>query len=419
MSSFLVGWGYGDTLLNPQTLSTPVAVQSRGGSVHYSRSCKVNATMLTAKIVLLLVSALETSEPVANAAECEGLKLSISNILAAALLAGASNTLPTDVPNVPAVTTSDSVQTVPPLAPTAPSAESAPEPVATDLQNVVADAGSAPEVTKDTIIVTAKSGPPPGDPAEAVNEVSFIAVTAVDKAIIAPVAHGYKKGIPLPIQQGVHNVLNNLDEPIVFVNFVLQLKIGKAFETVGRFAINSTIGLAGLIDVARKKPFNLPRRSNGLADTLGFYGVGPGPYLFLPLIGSTSVRDLLGRVADLSLLPTAVGKPFTQPLVSLTKGTLSSLDDRVENDEILTRVQQSDNPYGAMREYYLTKRQAEIDVLKGKRANADIDLDELQLLKLADEPKPATVIAPAAPEAATVTPDAPLTASESTSLQTP
>ena len=349
--------------------------------------------------------------------------MSISNILAAALLAGTSNTLPPETPEVPLVTASVSVQTAVPVPPTAPSAASAPEPVATDPQNVVApypaDAGSGPETIEDAIIVIAKVGPPPGDPAEAVHEVSFIAVTAVDKAIIAPVAHGYSKGIPRPIQQGVHNVLNNLDEPIVFVNFVLQLKIGKAFETVGRFAINSTIGLAGLFDVAKKKPFNLPRRSNGLADTLGFYGVGPGPYLFLPLIGSTSVRDLLGRVADLSLLPTAVGKPFTQPLVSLTKGTLSSLDDRVENDEILTRVQQSDNPYGAMREYYLTKRQAEIDVLKGKRANADIDLDELQLLKLADEPKPATVIVPPAPEAAAVTPDVAPTTRESTAAPAP
>jgi phospholipid-binding lipoprotein MlaA len=171
-----------------------------------------------------------------------------------------------------------------------------------------------------------------------------------------------------------------LDEPIVFVNFLLQFKIGKAAETVGRFAINSTIGVAGLFDFAKKHPINLPRRSNGLADTLGYYGVGPGPYLYLPLIGSTTVRDVLGRVADLSLLPAAVGKPFSNPIVSATKGALSSIDDRVENDVILTRVQESGNPYAAMREYYLKKRQAEIDVLKGKRADANIDLNELEFL---------------------------------------
>jgi phospholipid-binding lipoprotein MlaA len=113
---------------------------------------------------------------------------------------------------------------------------------------------------------------------------------------------------------------------------------------------------------------------------LGYYGVGPGPYLYLPLIGSTTVRDVLGRVVDLSLLPAAVGKPFSNPIVSATKGALSSIDDRVENDVILTRVQESGNPYAAMREYYLKKRQAEIDVLKGKRADANIDLNELEFL---------------------------------------
>ena len=233
---------------------------------------------------------------------------------------------------------------------------------------------------KDIIVVTANQGPPKGDPIAVVNEVSFVAVQSVDKAIIAPVAYGYRDGLPAPIRDGMHNVLNNLDEPIVFVNFLLQLKIGKAAETVGRFAVNSTIGVAGLFDFAKKHPINLPRRSNGLADTLGYYGVGPGPYLYLPLIGSTTVRDVLGRVADLSLLPAAVGKPFSNPIVSATKGALSSIDDRVENDVILTRVQESGNPYAAMREYYLKKRQAEIDVLKGKRADANIDLNELEFL---------------------------------------
>lgn len=235
-------------------------------------------------------------------------------------------------------------------------------------------------IDRATIIVTARQGPPRGDPIAVVNEVSFVAVQAVDEAVIAPVAYGYQRGLPEPLRDGIHNALNNLDEPIVFVNFLLQLKIGKAVETVGRFAINSTIGAAGLFDVAEKKPFKLPRRSNGLADTLGFYGVGPGPYIFLPLIGSTTVRDVIGRIVDLSLLPTAVGKPFTNPLVSATKGALSSIDDRVENDEILTRIQQSGNPYAAMREYYLKKRQAEIDVLKGKRCNADINLADLEFM---------------------------------------
>ncbi len=255
---------------------------------------------------------------------------------------------------------------VPPLVPKAPTAENEP----------------------DAIVVTGRAGAPPGDPAEAVNEVSFVAVQAVDGAIIAPITHGYDKTAPGAVKKGLYNALNNLNEPIVFLNFLLQLKIGKAAQTAGRFTVNSTLGLGGLFDVAKKKPFNGPRRANGFADTLGYYGVGPGPYLFLPLIGSTSVRDLLGRVIDLSVLPVGVGKPFSDPLVSFGKGAVSALDDRLRYDDILARVKQSDRPYAAMREYYLKKRAAHIDFLKGKRCSALLGLDELQLLYKGDLPTP-------------------------------
>jgi len=305
--------------------------------------------------------------------------LSITNIVAVALLSGTPQLPPVVEPVIALETAAaptpapeqGTTATVPPSTdgPEVPSQSPDPQ---TPVTPVAAE--------KATIIVTANQGPPKGDPIAVVNEVSFGAVQSVDKAIIAPIAYGYRDGLPAPIRDGLHNVLNNLDEPIVFVNFLLQLKIGKAAETVGRFAINSTIGVAGLFDFAKKHPINLPRRSNGLADTLGYYGVGPGPYLYLPLIGSTTVRDVLGRVVDLSLLPAAVGKPFSNPIVSATKGALSSIDDRVENDVILTRVQESGNPYAAMREYYLMKRRAEIDVLKGKRADANIDLNELEFL---------------------------------------
>src|SRR3546814_2571466 len=93
---------------------------------------------------------------------------------------------------------------------------------------------------------------------------------------------------------------------------LLQFKIGKALETVGRFAINSTIGAAGVFDVAKKAPINLPYRSNGFANTLGFYGVEPGPYFFLPLVGPTTLRDMVGDGIDLLVLPVSVGKPFNQ-----------------------------------------------------------------------------------------------------------
>ena len=342
--------------------------------------------------------------------------MSITNIVAMAMLSGslqcppaneapsaveaANASAPVTVPMPVSVQPADNagVVSAPVVNPDIPAEEPLPPDTTTQ-----ADPATAMATDKNIIVVTARTGPPPGDPVEAVNEASFIAVQAIDGAIIAPIAQGYKAAVPNPIRDGIHNVINNLDEPIVFVNFLLQLKIGKAFETLGRFAINSTVGIAGLVDVAKKKPFNLPRRSNGLADTLGFYGVGPGPYLFLPVFGSTTIRDLLGRVVDMSLLPTAVGKPFTDPIVSVSKGILSSIDDRVQNDDILTRVQQSGNPYAAMREYYLKKRQAEIDVLKGKRCNADINLADLEFMDSLPT-APAQPTAPAKPIVQSPTP---------------
>lgn len=236
-----------------------------------------------------------------------------------------------------------------------------------------ADAPVAPSPPGNgTEIVVAAHRATPGDPVQALNAASFEAVQAVDRAIIGPVAKAYMSTVPKPIQSGLHNVLDNLDEPIVFLNFLLQLKPGKAVETLGRFAINSTLGVAGLIDVAKRRPFKLPRRSNGLADTLGYYGVGPGPYLFLPVIGSTTVRDLVARPFDLLILPAAIGNPFNRPDVSLAKGALSALDERANFDEQLHKLRdESADPYAAVRDYYLSRRRAEIDVLRGKRASVD------------------------------------------------
>ena len=232
----------------------------------------------------------------------------------------------------------------------------------------------------------------PADPLESVNVQTYEVVQAVDDAVIAPVARAYKRGLSDDVRDGIRNAINNIDEPIVFVNFLLQLKIGKALETAGRFAINSTVGVAGIMDVAKKKPFNLPRRSNGLADTLGYYGVGPGPYLFLPLIGPTTVRDVMGRMVDLSVVPMAAGKPFNTPYYALPKGALSALDERARNDEEITERKETADPYVTIREHYLKKRQWEIAVLRGE---------------VPDPYKPANKVAPEQPPKAGETPPAP------------
>lgn len=166
--------------------------------------------------------------------------------------------------------------------------------------------------------------------------------------------------VPTPVRRGIHNFLDNLQEPIVFLNYVLQLKPGKAAETLGRFAINTTVGLAGVVDMAQKEPFNLPHRANGLANTLGCHGVGPGPYLFLPLIGPTTLRDLLGTVGDRLVMPTAVGSPFDKAAFTIPANVLSALDYRVAFDESLANLHSAPDPYAATRSNYLARRRAEI-----------------------------------------------------------
>ncbi|WP_293868163.1 MULTISPECIES: VacJ family lipoprotein [unclassified Sphingomonas] len=225
------------------------------------------------------------------------------------------------------------------------------------------------QAAPEDIIVEAHRRNDAGDPLHALNEKSFEATQAVDKAVIAPMAFAYKRHVPRPVRDGVRNILKNLREPIVLVNFLLQLKPGKAAETAGRFALNSTAGIGGLLDIAKRRPFNLPRRPNGFADTLGFYGVKPGPFFFLPLIGPTTLRDAIGGVADRALLLTAIGAPFNRPAYSVPATVLGTLDRRIEFDEDLRRIRdETENPYVSRRTFYLRKRQAEIDALKGHQA---------------------------------------------------
>ncbi|MGN8000197.1 MlaA family lipoprotein [Sphingomonas sp. 22176] len=223
----------------------------------------------------------------------------------------------------------------------------------------------APQTTPadDEIVVSARPRPPREDPLQEVNLKTYAVVQTADKLVVAPAAKTYSKIVPSFIRAGLRHFFNNLNEPVVFVNYLLQHKIGKAFETVGRFGVNSTLGIAGVVDVAKKKPFKLPKRRNSFANTMGFYGIKPGPFLFLPLVGPTTVRDLVGLSVDKLLLPSTVGKPFNRVWYTLPATIIGTLDDRVEFADKLQKFRDSPDPYAASRASYLQSRQAEIDAL--------------------------------------------------------
>ena len=240
-----------------------------------------------------------------------------------------------------------------------------PPPVMPNLPGASAEPALPPSQPGD-IVVTGRTRPPPGDPLERLNEKSFQTVQAVDKAVLEPVAKAYNKGLPKPARKGLRNFFSNLQEPVVFLAYMLELKPGKAFETAGRFTINTTLGVAGLFDVAKRKPFFLPYRPNGLANVLGYYGVGPGPYMYLPIIGPTTLRDVIGDTVDKLIVPYAVGKPFNEPKYVIPATILNQLGERAAFDETIQNIRQQDNPYAAYRELYLNQRKAEIEALHGR-----------------------------------------------------
>ncbi|PLX29393.1 MAG: ABC transporter [Alphaproteobacteria bacterium] len=134
------------------------------------------------------------------------------------------------------------------------------------------------------------------DPLEPFNRLMFMINDFADIIVINPLAMIYKTFLPDFVQTGVRNTLSNLMEPVRFVNSALQGKIDDAFETLGRFIVNSTLGIVGLFDVASE--IGLEKHEEDFGQTLESWGFESGPYLVLPLLGPSSLRDALGQGVD-------------------------------------------------------------------------------------------------------------------------
>jgi len=217
---------------------------------------------------------------------------------------------------------------------------------------------------EEGIVVTSLRYTPTSDPISAINKVSYGATMALDDAVLGPVAKAYEHTLPSPFRDGLHNALTNLREPVVFANFLFQHKVGKAAQTLARFVINSTVGVLGVFDFARRKPFHLRPRNNGFANTMGFYGVGPGAFLYVPLFGPTTVRDMLGRLVDRAAVPLALGATLIPAAYAVPVVVISILDRRVRNDARIKQLRSQPDAYRAMREDYMHRRRAEIEELR-------------------------------------------------------
>jgi len=299
-------------------------------------------------------------------AQTSDLPASSKQIIAAPI---ASEGLPNQVPAAPAplgpvISTQNLPAQTPPseVAPSAIAPQASPE---ASIQAVTPNPSSAtPSRDPNEIVVKARERTR-GDPFARLNARSFAITQEVDKAVIGPAAMAYQERVPSPLRSGLRNLIGNIREPVNFANYFLQLKVGKAAETAGRFVINSTVGVAGVFDIAKRRPFRLPRRVNSLANTMGFYGIKPGPFFYLPLIGPTTLRDLTGTIVDRLVLPLSFGTPFNNVFFTVPVGVVGQLDTRAEFDEQLHALHDhTPDPYVATRDYYLTRRQAEIDLLR-------------------------------------------------------
>lgn len=134
------------------------------------------------------------------------------------------------------------------------------------------------------------------DSLEPFNRRMYAFNTQIDKKIVYPASQIYAAVVPKPIRKGISNFYNNFSEIPTFVNSVLQLKPGKAVNALGRFVVNSTVGVLGVADVA--KNMGMKRDPETMGDTLGHYGVRTGTFLVLPVLGPSNIRDAIGSAAD-------------------------------------------------------------------------------------------------------------------------
>ena len=136
----------------------------------------------------------------------------------------------------------------------------------------------------------------PKDPFEDYNRATYSFNELLDRALLTPLAQGYNAITPAPVDKSVTNFFDNLRDVRSAINNLLQFKIGRAFSDVGRVAVNSTVGILGLMDVASN--MNLPSYKEDFGQTLGVWGFDSGPFIVLPLLGPSSGRDGIGLVAD-------------------------------------------------------------------------------------------------------------------------
>ena len=210
------------------------------------------------------------------------------------------------------------------------------------------------------------------DPFEPFNRGVFAVNTAVDHAVIKPVAEAYRSALPEVVRDRIRSFVDNLREPLVFANDLLQGRGEAAGISGRRFLINSTWGVGGLFDKAAE--LGMPRQSGDFGQTLYAWGLADGPFLMLPLLGPTTVRDAVGLGVDTYAAPFGhIGSDASRRKASVVVGVSGGVDLRARNIESLDAIEASSvDFYAYLRSVWRQNRAA---TLREAREGATVQED--------------------------------------------
>jgi phospholipid-binding lipoprotein MlaA len=193
------------------------------------------------------------------------------------------------------------------------------------------------------------------DPLEGMNRFFFDINQRLDRNAAKPAATVYKDTVPTSVRTSFHNILDNLGGPVTVANDLLQVQFENAGIAAGRFVINTTLGVAGIFDVATD--WGMPSRNRDFGETMGTYGVPPGPYLVLPFRGSTDVRDFAGNFVDGYVSPLRYVRYDGRNYVGLIKSTMGSMENRATNLVTYRDIERASvDYYATLRTLYLERR---------------------------------------------------------------
>jgi phospholipid-binding lipoprotein MlaA len=206
------------------------------------------------------------------------------------------------------------------------------------------------------------------DPIEPTNRDVFAADEFIDRNAMKPVAQAYRDNVPDVVQHRLHDFLANLQDPVIEINDLLQGNFARGWITLQRFVINSTIGGLGLFDVAADADYaDLPFHDATYATTLAVWGIGEGPYIVLPILGPSNVRDAVGIGMGFFLDPLSFVGGTNALIASYARGAANGIDDRADHLDTLDDLEKNSMDfYATLRSVYRQHRAFEIAQALGK-----------------------------------------------------